>query len=77
MTISIHRIGSTYAAILGALEPITAILVGVLVFHEKLTPRICLGIVMILSAVTILIAGKKIYYTLRHRMTLKHVKIKK
>jgi len=77
MTISIHRIGSTYAAILGALEPITAIVVGVLVFHEKVTPRILLGVVTVLSAVTLLIAGKKIYYTMKHKMMLKHVKIKK
>ena len=66
MTISIHHIGSTYAAILGALEPITAIVVGVFVFHERLTPRISLGIVTILVAVTLLIAGKKIFYTLKN-----------
>ena len=65
MTISIHYIGSTYAAILGALEPITALLVGTLVFGEKLTPRICLGIFLVLLAVTLLIAGKKMYYALR------------
>ena len=66
MTISIHHIGSTYAAILGALEPITAVVVGVFVFHERLTPRISLGIVTILVAVTLLIAGKKIFYTLKN-----------
>lgn len=65
MTVSIHYIGSTPAAILGALEPITALLVGTLVFGERLTPRICLGIVLVLAAVTLLIAGKKIYYTIR------------
>ncbi len=64
MTISIHYIGSTFAAILGALEPITAILIGTLVFGERLTPRLCLGIFLVLLAVTLLVAGKKIFYTL-------------
>ena len=77
MTISIHHIGSTYAAILGALEPITAIVVGVFIFHERLTPRIFLGIVTILTAVTLLIAGKKIYYTLRNTIELKRKEILK
>ena len=71
MTISIHHIGSTYDAILGALEPITAIVVGVFVFHERLTPRISLGIVTILVAVTLLIAGKKIFYTLKNTICQK------
>ncbi|MBQ8969073.1 MAG: EamA family transporter [Bacteroidaceae bacterium] len=65
MTVSIRNIGSTSAAILGALEPITALLVGTLVFGERLTPRLCLGIFLVLLAVTLLIAGKKIYYTLK------------
>ena len=71
MTISIHHIGSTFAAIPGALEPITAVLVGVFVFHERLTPRISLGIVTILVAVTLLIAGKKILYTLKNTICQK------
>lgn len=65
MTISIRNIGSTYAAILGALEPITALVVGTLVFGERLTPRICLGIFLVLTAVTLLVAGKKIYYVFK------------
>jgi drug/metabolite transporter (DMT)-like permease len=69
MTISIRNIGSTSAAILGALEPITALLVGTLVFGEKLTPRICLGICLVLTAVTLLIAGKKIYFVVRAKLT--------
>ncbi len=74
MTISIHYIGSTFAAILGALEPITAILIGTLVFGERLTPRICLGIFLVLLAVTLLVAGKKIYFELRSRLHLIHHK---
>ena len=59
MNLSIHYIGSTSAAILGALEPITALIIGVFVFGETLTPRICVGILLVLSAVTLLVAGKK------------------
>lgn len=60
MNLSIHYIGSTSAAILGALEPITALIIGVCVFGETLTPRIILGIVLVLAAVTLLVAGKKL-----------------
>ena len=37
--LAIHYIGSTPTAILGALEPVTALFFGVLLFHEKLTTR--------------------------------------
>lgn len=56
--ISIHSIGSTPTAILGALEPVTALFFGVLIFGEQLTPRIILGILMILIAVTFIVVGK-------------------
>lgn len=60
MNLSIHYIGSTPAAILGALEPITALFVGVFVFNETFTPRIVAGVILVLSAVTMLVAGKKL-----------------
>lgn len=65
MTVSIHYIGSTYAAILGALEPITALFFGVVVFGEQLTPRIMLGVVLVLLAVTLIVAGKKLVHAVR------------
>lgn len=65
MTKSIHYIGSTPAAILGALEPITALFFGVLVFGERLTPRIILGIILVLTAVTLIIIGKSLMNTIR------------
>ncbi len=58
MTISIKLIGSTSAAVLGALEPVTAIFFGVVVFHEQLTPRIIVGIITILTAVLMIILSK-------------------
>ncbi|MGL4293157.1 MAG: EamA family transporter [Bacteroidales bacterium] len=58
ITIAIQYIGSTPTAILGALEPVTAVFFGVLIFGEQLTPKICFGIMLILVAVTMIIAGK-------------------
>jgi len=58
MTRSIRYIGSTPAAILGALEPLTALFFGVLVFGEQLTPRIILGVVLVLVAVTLIIVAR-------------------
>lgn len=59
MTISINAIGSTPAAIMGALEPVTAVFIGVLVFHESFTLRLAVGIALILVAVTLVVLRKK------------------
>lgn len=56
-TRAIHYIGSTPTAILGALEPVTAVVIGILVFGERLTPRDCLGILLIILAVSLVVAG--------------------
>ena len=67
-TIAIQYIGSTPTAILGALEPLTAVFFGVMIFGETLTPRIVGGIVLIVVAVTMIIAGGRIgAYLLRFR----------
>lgn len=44
-------VGSTPTAILGALEPLTAVLIGIFVFDEVFTSRLALGIVLIVLAV--------------------------
>ncbi|OZN49421.1 EamA family transporter [Gallibacterium anatis] len=62
MNQSIQMIGSTTASIIGALEPITALLVGVLVFHEQMTVRILFGIIAILSAIILTVSGKEILH---------------
>lgn len=46
-------IGATPTAILGALEPLTAVLIGIFVFDEPFGVRLAIGIVLILSAVII------------------------
>lgn len=55
-TRAIQLIGSTPTAILGALEPLTATVIGIIVFHETLTGRDIAGIVLILAAVTTVVA---------------------
>ena len=46
-------VGATSTAILGALEPLTAVLIGIFVFNESFGLRLAIGIVLILSAVII------------------------
>lgn len=55
INIAIRLIGPTTSAILGALDPLTALFFGVLVFGEILTPKIVLGIFLILSGVILII----------------------
>ena len=59
MVVAVHDIGSTPTAIMGALEPMTAVAIGVLVFGESFTGRLALGIVLILVAVLLIIGGKE------------------
>lgn len=63
MTISVHETGSTPTAVMGALEPLTAVVIGVAVFGEQLTPRLAAGILLILTAVIMIIAGKSLFQT--------------
>lgn len=58
ITIAIQLIGSTNTAILGALEPLTAIFFGILFFHEQLTLKISIGIILILFGVFLIISRK-------------------
>lgn len=55
LVFSVKRIGSTMVAVLGALEPLTAVIVGCLVFHESFTWQVSLGILLIIPAVLIII----------------------
>lgn len=58
ITIAIQLIGSTNTAILGALEPLTAIFFGILFFNEQLTIRISVGVILILFGVFLIISRK-------------------
>ena len=59
VAISIRYIGSVAVSILGALEPITGVMFGVLLFGEILTVRASIGIVLIICAVMTLVLTKK------------------
>ena len=56
---AIRYIGSTPTAILGALEPIIAVLVSVLFFSEKFTINLAFGIALILAGVILNILSNK------------------
>lgn len=59
INIAIKSIGSTPTAIMGALEPMTAVVISCTLFGEQFTLRLAVGIVLILSAVTLIILKKK------------------
>lgn len=58
MGIAVRIIGSTPTAVMGALEPLTAVVIGLTVFHEALTVNLAVGILLILSAVITIILSK-------------------
>ncbi len=77
-TQAIQYIGSTPTAILGALEPLTAVFFGVTVFGESLTVRVGCGIMMIVFAVTIIVAGSNVTtYLVRFRKLFPKLPIKR
>lgn len=55
INIAIRLIGPTTTAILGALEPLTAIFFGVLLFSEKITFNTIIGIILIIGGVLLVI----------------------
>lgn len=58
-TRAIQLIGPMPTAILGALEPASAIFFGVTILGQGITPRELLGLALIVAAVTAVIAGSK------------------
>ena len=59
LAISTRNIGATKASVLGVFEPITAILVGTVVFGKALTTPIVTGILIAMTAVTFMIVSTK------------------
>lgn len=58
-TKAIVYVGSTATAILGALEPVTAVFFGVAVFGETLTGRSVAGLLLIIISVTAVVTRKQ------------------
>lgn len=75
MTLAVHAIGSTPTAIMGALEPLTAVIIGVTMFGKSLSINLIVGILLILGAVILIIVGKSINLHLLwlsiHKRTIK------
>lgn len=67
-TKAIQYIGSTPTAILGALEPATAVIIGMSVFGEELTMRDLTGLLLIILSVSLVVGGGRITsYLVRFR----------
>lgn len=59
LAIASRNIGATKASVLGVFEPITAIVVGTVMFGEPLTTNIIVGISIAIVAVTFMIMVTK------------------
>ncbi len=59
MVKSVHYVGSTITAVLGAMEPLTAVLVGIVAFSEKFTLSLAAGMILIIGAVTIIVLADR------------------
>lgn len=64
LVLAVHHIGGTLTSILGAMEPVTAVCIGVLVFSEPFTAQEGTGILCIIAAVTLIILTRTIQKTL-------------
>ena len=62
MVIAVHDVGSTPTAIMGALEPVTAVVISEALFGELVTARLVIGIVLILAAVLLTVVGTNIHF---------------
>ena len=70
MTVAVNHVGATPTAILGALEPLTAVTIGVIIFGETLTPRLIVGILFILFAVMLVVIGNDFHLrTITHAVS--------
>lgn len=54
---AVRSIGSTLTSVLGAVEPLTAIVVGVAYFGERISAIVLVGVLLIIAAVSIIIAS--------------------
>lgn len=59
LAVASRNIGATKASVLGVFEPVTAIMVGTLVFGEPLTNNILIGMLIAMAAVTFMIVSTK------------------
>ena len=60
LLLAVRNIGGTLTSILGALEPVTAVFIGAMVFGEEFTLSEAVGITLILVAVVLVILNRSI-----------------
>ena len=56
--VAVKHIGPTQTSVMGGLEPVTAVLIGIFFFREHASFQTVIGIIMILAAVTVIICNK-------------------
>lgn len=59
LILAVQHVGSTTTAVLGCMEPLTALVVGNLVFDEKFNWMQAVGVTVVLTAVTIVILSNR------------------
>ncbi len=64
LVLAVQHIGGTLTSVLGAMEPVTAVCIGALIFGESFTAQEAWGIFLILVAVTLIVLTKTIQKTL-------------
>lgn len=55
LAISTRLIGATKTSVLGVFEPLTAIMIGTVIFGEPFTPRIAVGIAICIAAILFMV----------------------
>ena len=59
LILAIKSIGSTITALLSPLEPVTAIIIGIIVFNENINIQIFTGVIIIILAVILIVLNQK------------------
>lgn len=57
---AVKHIGSTLTSVLGAMEPVTAVCIGIIAFGEPFTVNLATGIILIIIAVSTIILAKNL-----------------
>ena len=60
LILAVQRIGSTLTSIMGVMEPVTAVTVGILVFSEPFSLSLAAGVALIALSVVLIMLGKHI-----------------
>ncbi len=74
---AIKLIGSTLTSVLGAMEPLVAIILGIIAFNEEFTLAIGIGIFLIIAAVCIIISSPLLDKNISLRLTGFKIRMKK